>query len=675
MKFLNRINLKINEYFYDRIKVKQNDTARYLLFNLLDDGVPFSLENKTVRVYGLKPDGTKVFNNLTIINAARGLVELQLTTQMLVKPGCLKLELVIYEATDILSTTKFDIDIISCIRDDSAIESTNEFSALTLGLSKLDEWDKYFKETSGAIEEKYTERLNEIDSSLEETTQSLESLENANSNYTLNIENYLGNIQNTHPKVLYFKDGWNKYKYWMAYTPYPNGATSAENPSIAVSNDMINWRVPAGLTNPLEPQPSQSGSYNSDVHLVYREDTDTLEIWWRAMYGDGHREFCRRTSKDGVVWTPTEKLRVTTPTGGFDREMFSPSIIFEDGKYKCWFVRRKDSKSEYIMYCESVGDDATQWTNDVKLMIDWDESIRPWHMDVIHTELGYEMVVNAYPINATNNDADCYYVLQKEDGTFTKPKLILAKSKQPNRIDNKGIYRPSLLKIDGVYYLFYSCIDKNMKRWIALSTGKNIFALNGYKGQDYKKKTISTATVDNLDVDGIDIVRISTNTTINSIKDGYEGQRVTFSIGASDIIATFKYSSTLALPLGKNYILTNQQRVMDLVFEGGVWKSLVYSSEGKYAPLVSSGEITDYNTDNIDVIRVGGNTEVTINSFTGGYVGKNIQIVIANPANASARIKNSSRIFTGGEDVIINNAKLGITLVCINNTSNLWVVI
>lgn len=168
MKFLNRINLKINEDFYDRIKVKQNDTARYLLFNLLDNGVPFSLENKTVRVYGVKPDGTKVFNNLTIINAAKGLAELQLTTQMLVKPGCLKLELVIYEATDILSTTKFDIDIISCIRDDGAIESTNEFSALTLGLSKLDEWDKYFKETSGKIEEKYTERLSGLATSLEE---------------------------------------------------------------------------------------------------------------------------------------------------------------------------------------------------------------------------------------------------------------------------------------------------------------------------------------------------------------------------------------------------------------------------------------------------------------------------------------------------------------------------
>ncbi|MDC0803478.1 BppU family phage baseplate upper protein [Clostridium paraputrificum] len=168
MKFLRKINLEINKDLYDPIKVKQNDTARYLLFNLLDNRVPFSLENKTVRVYGVKPDGTKVFNNLTIINAAKGLAELQLTTQMLVKPGCLKLELVIYEATDILSTTKFDIDIISCIRDDASIESTNEFSALILGLSKLDEWGKYFEETSGKIEEKYTERLSGLATSLED---------------------------------------------------------------------------------------------------------------------------------------------------------------------------------------------------------------------------------------------------------------------------------------------------------------------------------------------------------------------------------------------------------------------------------------------------------------------------------------------------------------------------
>ena len=169
MKYMKKVNIDFSKELYTKIKAKQGDNVRYLLFRILDNGVPFSLENKTVRVYGVKPDGTKVFNNLTIINAAKGLAELKLTTQMLVKPGYLKLELVIYEATDVLSTTKFDINIISCLRDDESIESTNEFSALTLGLSKLDEWDKYFKETSGAIEEKYTERLNEIYSSLEET--------------------------------------------------------------------------------------------------------------------------------------------------------------------------------------------------------------------------------------------------------------------------------------------------------------------------------------------------------------------------------------------------------------------------------------------------------------------------------------------------------------------------
>jgi len=168
MKFLKKINLEINKDLYNPIQVKQGDNSRYLLFNLLDNGVPFSLENKTVRVYAVKPDTTKIFNNLTIVDAENGLAELQLTSQMLAKAGWLKLELVIYEATDILSTIKFDIDVVASLRDDVAIESTNEFSALTLGLSKLDEWDKYFKETSGAIEEKYTERLNDVEISLGE---------------------------------------------------------------------------------------------------------------------------------------------------------------------------------------------------------------------------------------------------------------------------------------------------------------------------------------------------------------------------------------------------------------------------------------------------------------------------------------------------------------------------
>ena len=49
------------------------------------------------------------------------------------------------------------------------------------------------------------------------------------------FKNYLGNTQNIHPKVLYFPEKWNGYKFWMAYTPYPKGKTDAENPCMAVT--------------------------------------------------------------------------------------------------------------------------------------------------------------------------------------------------------------------------------------------------------------------------------------------------------------------------------------------------------------------------------------------------------------------------------------------------------
>ena len=201
MKFLRKINLEINKDLYNPIQVKQGDNSRYLLFNLLDNGVPFSLENKTVRVYGLKPDGTKVFNNLTIINAARGLAELQLTTQMLVKPGCLKLELVIYEATDILSTTKFDIDIISCIRDDGAIESTNEFSALTVALAKADEYGEALKQGTENIELIYATELNGVKSSLEEKVNKVTGETLTPNKYTDDDKNKVSTIPTLAPKT------------------------------------------------------------------------------------------------------------------------------------------------------------------------------------------------------------------------------------------------------------------------------------------------------------------------------------------------------------------------------------------------------------------------------------------------------------------------------------------
>ena len=168
MKYLSEVKADLSKSLHNNIQVKQSDNARYLLFRILDNGVPFSLENKTVRCFGKKTDGKEIYNDMSITNAIKGECELRLTSGALSAPGILQLEIEIKENEDILSTFLLDVDVKRSLRSNSSIESSNEFTALENGITKLDEWEKYFEEESGKIEEKYTKRLNNIEISLGE---------------------------------------------------------------------------------------------------------------------------------------------------------------------------------------------------------------------------------------------------------------------------------------------------------------------------------------------------------------------------------------------------------------------------------------------------------------------------------------------------------------------------
>ena len=90
----------------------------------------------------------------------------------------------------------------------------------------------------------------------------------------LTIPTYDGSNQLTHPKVLYFANGWHGYHYWMSMTPYPYTMDRYENPSIVVSNDGEKWVVPIGLKNPISglPVDVKIGGHYSDPHLVMRDN-------------------------------------------------------------------------------------------------------------------------------------------------------------------------------------------------------------------------------------------------------------------------------------------------------------------------------------------------------------------------------------------------------------------
>ena len=177
MKLPRRIKLDIDQECYNLIPAQQGDTARVLNFQILNNGIPFSLENKTVRARIKKPDSNVCYNDMEIINASEGECDLKLTNQILIKPGMCKVQLEIMENGEILSTIIFAIFIRESINIKDAAESTNEFTALENGIIKLDEWDKYFKETSGQIEQKYTTELNNVKSSLEDITKKQASLD------------------------------------------------------------------------------------------------------------------------------------------------------------------------------------------------------------------------------------------------------------------------------------------------------------------------------------------------------------------------------------------------------------------------------------------------------------------------------------------------------------------
>lgn len=323
----------------------------------------------------------------------------------------------------------------------------------------------------------------------------------------LDIKTYAGGQnQPMHPKVLYFENKWNGYKYWMAYTPLPN--EDNENPCIAVSNDMINWTVPSGLENPLAWKPS-TGGYNSDTHLVYVSKTDTLECWYRRIYtGVQKEEFFRRTSKDGVIWTAEESCFVSE---GSITQNLSPAIIFEEDKYKMWTF----ASSPTFKYYES--ENGTDWTKIKDITLNggnW------WHGDVIHTSNGYEMLLYV------NAGGKVFYTRSADNGAYQTPVVILEPTGNVTDWDSQNLYRSSFFIKDGFYYIFYSGQKMDTREWkIGLTRGTTPTSLNGL--DSFINLTLEEAILDLYDLMGnsgstssVPIESVSLNKNELSIKKG-----------------------------------------------------------------------------------------------------------------------------------------------------------
>lgn len=153
MKFPKKVDIDVSKDLYNPIQVKQSDNARYLLFRILDNGVPFDLTGKTVRFFGKKPDGKEIYNDMTITSATKGECELRLTSGALSTPGILQLEIEIKENDDVLTTFLLDVDIKKSLRSSSSIQSSNEYTVIEKIIETMKEWIEKAKDAVKRVDE------------------------------------------------------------------------------------------------------------------------------------------------------------------------------------------------------------------------------------------------------------------------------------------------------------------------------------------------------------------------------------------------------------------------------------------------------------------------------------------------------------------------------------------
>ena len=115
-----------------QITFNKNDRLTSIIAVKLNaDGESVNISDKTVDIYVKKPDDKKVFSSMQVADAEQGILYIELPTQALTAAGTCTVELRIQSNDEVRIPASFTYSVIDSIIDDSAIESTNEFSALT----------------------------------------------------------------------------------------------------------------------------------------------------------------------------------------------------------------------------------------------------------------------------------------------------------------------------------------------------------------------------------------------------------------------------------------------------------------------------------------------------------------------------------------------------------------
>ena len=205
--------------------------------------------------------------------------------------------------------------------------------------------------------------------------------------------------------------------------------------------------------------------------MLYNQETKKLEIFWRFV-NPPKIIIYTKNSKDGINWS--NKIIFLKSDNMKKISFTSPTIIFENGIYKIWYVNK--SKIHYIEK------DKKKISRPRIININYKNNFKTWHIDVIFNKKKniYEMITVAFLNWKLRQIMPLFYSYSKDNINWSFPIKILEKSKNISNFDSKGLYRSSLIYLNNAYFLFYSGHNYMNKVGIGLLFGKNIKNLRPY---------------------------------------------------------------------------------------------------------------------------------------------------------------------------------------------------